>query len=413
MSDCGADAKNWNIDAAVYMPHHMEDFIYNMESSHSFKRLVQSLSVGVVAVAIVVTATLSPSTSAVYDNTEDTIAVEGCTAGAISTAYDLTSTAYASATVETSTVSVVASADTEEIVEEAEEEETVLYPDWADKLMITVDSLNVREEADIEADIVGKMHEGDVATVISEEDGWYYITSGNVTGYASADYCVVGDEAYELSLEVCSTVAKASTGGVRVRSEASTDSSILTTLGQDDTIEVDLSAEEIEGWIAVIYNSSTGYVSADLVTVSTDYGEAVTLAEEQAAAKAAAAKATTAAAQRAAILASSDDVTILAALIQLEAGSECYEGKVAVGAVVCNRVRSSRYPNTVTGVIYQSGQFSTASRVASVISSGVSSSCLQAAQQALNGYDNTGGATSFRPISSGRSGLVIGNQVFF
>ena len=113
--------------------------------------------------------------------------------------------------------------------------------------------------------------------------------------------------------------------------------------------------------------------------------------------------------------ASYDDVTILAALIQCEAGNECYDGQVAVGAVVCNRVRSGGYPGSVYGVVYQSGQFTPAARgsVASVAASGPNASCIQAAQAALAGTDNTGGALSFRPTSSGRGGVVIGNHVFF
>ena len=88
---------------------------------------------------------------------------------------------------------------------------------------------------------------------------------------------------------------------------------------------------------------------------------------------------------------------------------------VAVGAVVMNRLRSGVYPSSLYDVIYQSGQFTPAGngKVASVISSGVSGSCLQAAQEALSGVDNTGGALSFRRASSGQAGVVIGNHVFF
>ena len=80
-----------------------------------------------------------------------------------------------------------------------------------------------------------------------------------------------------------------------------------------------------------------------------------------------------------------------------------------------NRLRSGVYPSSLYDVIYQSGQFTPAGngKVASVISSGVSGSCLQAAQEALSGVDNTGGALSFRRASSGQAGVVIGNHVFF
>ena len=88
---------------------------------------------------------------------------------------------------------------------------------------------------------------------------------------------------------------------------------------------------------------------------------------------------------------------------------------VAVGAVVMNRVRSGSYPNSISGVIYQSGQFTPAGSggVANVLASGVRSSCLQAARDAINGTDNTNGALSFRSVSSGHAGRLIGANVFF
>ena len=134
----------------------------------------------------------------------------------------------------------------------------------------------------------------------------------------------------------------------------------------------------------------------------------------KAAAKAAQTKETTTV-QNASVSASYDDVTLLAALIQCEAGNELYEGQLAVGAVVMNRLRSGAYPSSISGVIYQSGQFPPAGQgmVASIAANGPKSSCVQAAQQALGGSDNTGGATCFSRASSGRAGVVIGNHVFY
>ena len=85
------------------------------------------------------------------------------------------------------------------------------------------------------------------------------------------------------------------------------------------------------------------------------------------------------------------------------------------GAVVMNRLRSGAYPSSISGVIYQSGQFPPAGRgmVASIAANGPKGSCVQAAQQALGGSDNTGGATCFSRASSGRAGVVIGNHVFY
>jgi hypothetical protein len=92
------------------------------------------------------------------------------------------------------------------------------------------------------------------------------------------------------------------------------------------------------------------------------------------------------------------EVALLAALIFCEAGNQLYEGKVAVGAVVMNRISSSRYPNTLEGVIYQRGQFTPAmtGKLARVLSSGrVPASCYDAAIDALNGAKPIGNALYF------------------
>ena len=117
-----------------------------------------------------------------------------------------------------------------------------------------------------------------------------------------------------------------------------------------------------------------------------------------------------------AIAGSTSDVAALAAIIECEAGGESYTGKVAVGAVVMNRLHSSKFPNTIMGVITQKNQFSpvASGRFSIVLARGANSSCVKAAKDALAGSDPTGGCLSFRATWSGNySGLVIGNQVFF
>lgn len=108
------------------------------------------------------------------------------------------------------------------------------------------------------------------------------------------------------------------------------------------------------------------------------------------------------------------DQAMLAALIQCEAGGESYEGKLAVGSVVMNRVSSSRFPNTVAGVIYQGGQFSpvASGRFASVLAAGANSSCTQAAAEVLGG-NITIGCLYFRRNDGSIPGTVIGNHVFY
>ena len=110
---------------------------------------------------------------------------------------------------------------------------------------------------------------------------------------------------------------------------------------------------------------------------------------------------------------SADDLTLLAAIIYCEAGNQPWDGKVAVGAVVLNRVASSSFPDTIYDVIYQSGQFTPASNgsLASALANGVPDECVQAAQAALNGENPVGGALYFNTGSG--QGMVIGDHQFY
>ena len=112
---------------------------------------------------------------------------------------------------------------------------------------------------------------------------------------------------------------------------------------------------------------------------------------------------------------SSSEEVLLGAIIQCEAGGEPYAGKLAVGSVIINRVHSPRFPNSLTGVIYQSGQFTPArsGRLALVLQSGrVDASCMQAAREVLAGKI-TINCLYFCMNYGGVKGTVIGNQVFY
>ncbi len=106
---------------------------------------------------------------------------------------------------------------------------------------------------------------------------------------------------------------------------------------------------------------------------------------------------------------------LLACLIYCEAGSEPYEGQVAVGAVVMNRCMSGAFPDTITGVIYQSGQFAPvrSGRLAARLTQGANDSCYRAADAALSGQSPVGDCLFFRTVIPEIKGHVIGNHVFY
>ena len=296
---------------------------------------------------------------------------------------------------------------------------------WQNCLMADVnDYLYVRASADPDAQIVGKLYKGDVAEIQETGDAWTHVASGNVDGYVNNDYCVTGTEALTYAQQNFDTEAEVLTNGLRIRSEADENASVITAVSEGTTLKVDSSVETDDEWVAVVYGGTTRYVSADYVTTSLALGEGVTIEEEQAelariaeeeAAKKAAQVTEVTTVQNEAVEASVDDVTLLAAIIQCEAGNEVYEGQLAVGAVIMNRVRAGGYPSTVHDVIYQKSQFppAGAGTVASVAARGPNQSCLQAAEGALNGTGNAGGATCLRRASSGHAGVVIGNHVFY
>ena len=105
-------------------------------------------------------------------------------------------------------------------------------------------------------------------------------------------------------------------------------------------------------------------------------------------------------------------------VINGEARGESYEGQVAVGAVVLNRVKHSSFPNTIAGVIYQKGAFTAVDD--GQINNVIQSTCMNAAQDALNGWDPTGGAIYYYNPKTATSSWIrsrpiiktIGNHVF-
>ncbi len=172
-------------------------------------------------------------------------------------------------------------------------------------------------------------------------------------------------------------------------------------------------SETEDGWICIDYEGQDGYVSAEYVALDflIDAGETM----DEIKAREEAEREAKRHVNYGEYTTDADTTLLLAALIQCEAGGESYEGQVAVGAVVMNRVRSAAYPDSIHGVIYASGQFTPAlnGKVNRVYESGrIKESCIQAAQEALSGVSNVGDLTHFRR-NNGREGLVIGNHVFY
>lgn len=281
---------------------------------------------------------------------------------------------------------------------------------WADKAVADLTSSNgytlIRSGEDSSSDCVGVLTPGALVTVEGEENGWTKISSGNIEGYVSSDLLVTGAEVEAEYLEENTVYGTVNIAGTPVYSGESTGSPVLMTL--EDKAGVTLISAD-NGWFKVKVNGQTGYISANAVSINADTHDAVTLAEFEA--ETGIVPDTTTNTVDSSY--SQDDINLLAALIHCEAGGESYTGKVAVGAVVLNRVNSASFPNTISEVIYQSGQFTPASSgaLAATLASGVDADCYAAAQDAINGANPVGSCLYFH--AGGGSGLTIGNQTFY
>lgn len=313
---------------------------------------------------------------------------------------------------EQKTVETTQAAEEQKTVEatQAAEEQTAPDP-WSSRVLPKVDEfLNIRSEANPESALLGKLPRGAMAEVLENAGEWTKISSGSVTGYVKTEYLAIGAEAKQLASETCPLMATIQANSLRVRKEASEDAGVLTLVGSGKSFQV---LEQNADWVKIAYKEGKeGYVAASYVTVDLQIGKAISVEEEaEAARKAAEEKARAEAAeaearaksvpvetvQGEAMAATVDETTLLAAVVQMEAGGQGYEGMLAVASVVMNRVNSGRYPNTITEVIYQRGQFPGAHNgiLDRILSKGPRQDCIQVAQDALNGKNNAAGYLGF------------------
>ena len=165
---------------------------------------------------------------------------------------------------------------------EGEESEEVSEEESFKSLVIAKvnDYVNVRDlPSEEDGEIIGKLYDKSVGYFIEEENGWYKIKSGSVEGYVKAEYCVTGEDAVELAKEVGTRIATVTTTTLKVRSGPGLDQEVLGLVPIEDELVVE---EELDGWVKVSIEEGDGYVSLDYVTLSTEFVEAESKAEEEA-----------------------------------------------------------------------------------------------------------------------------------
>ncbi|MBR1929932.1 MAG: SH3 domain-containing protein [Lachnospiraceae bacterium] len=173
-------------------------------------------------------------------------------------------------------VEQVAAAEPEVVEEAAEPTEEDMFRNLV--IAQVNNYVNVRSLPSEEGEIVGKLYDDSVGTFLAEENGWYQINSGSVTGYVKGEFCVTGEEAVELAKKVGTRLATVNTTTLFVRTEATTDSSVLGMVPIEDELVV---LDETEGWVKVDVEEGIGWVSTDYVNLHTEFVKAESKEEEE------------------------------------------------------------------------------------------------------------------------------------
>ena len=248
------------------------------------------------------------------------------------------------------------------------------------------DMLDIHAEANTASAVVGQVMEDGHVAILAKYNDWVQIQAGEIAGWVPAENLVETEISNEEAVAANEQVIAERTGATASEDEFFAEEEVQ----QDETAALQAEASEA--------------VQNEIEEVQTAEEAARLEAEAQQAALAA---------QTAAI--STEELKLLANIIYCEAGSESYVGKVAVGNVIMNRVKSASQPNTITEVVYAKGQFSpvrNGSLQRALSSDKADAACYQAAIEALAGAQPVGGKLFFRR-NNGRSGQVIGHHVFY
>ena len=298
------------------------------------------------------------------------------------------------------------------------------------------DMLDIHAEANTASAVIGQVMEDGHVAILAKYNDWVQIQAGEIAGWVPAENLVETEISNEEAVAANEQVIAERTGATASEDEFFAEEEVQ----QDETAALQAEAseaaqneiEEVQAAEEAARLEAEAQAKAAVEEAARIEAEAQAKAAEEAArleaeaqAKAAAEEAARieAEAQQAALAAqtaqtaaiSAEELKLLANIIYCEAGSESYVGKVAVGNVIMNRVKSASQPNTITEVVYAKGQFSpvrNGSLQRALSSDKADAACYQAAIEALAGAQPVGGKLFFRR-NNGRSGRVIGHHVFY
>ena len=264
------------------------------------------------------------------------------------------------------------------------------------------DMLDIHAEANTASAVIGQVMEDGHVAILAKYNDWVQIQAGEIAGWVPAENLVETEISNEEAVAANEQVIAERTGETASEDEFFAEEEVQ----QDETAALQAEASEAA-------QNEIEEVQAAEEAARIEAEAQAKAAAEEAARLAAEAQQAALAAQTAAI--SAEELKLLANIIYCEAGSESYVGKVAVGNVIMNRVKSASQPNTITEVVYAKGQFSpvrNGSLQRALSSDKADAACYQAAIEALAGAQPVGGKLFFRR-NNGRSGQVIGHHVFY
>ncbi len=265
--------------------------------------------------------------------------------------------------------------------------------------------VNIRDKATTESEINGKLYKNSAARILDTIGDWYYIESGGVMGYIKTDYLKTGLSDEELVENYGTLRVSINTDGLNVREAPDIEAKKLTVVYNNEIYPV---IELYDEWLKIDITDDRiiGYVSKEYVELLVAFEKAISKEEEEELKKLQEEeriKKETEVKYRDEVDYTQDELKLLACLVHAEAGNQCYEGKLAVANVVLNRVKTSKYPNSINDVIYQPGQF-TVARTGSLAkqldryedySTKSQQLTIKAAKAALSGANNIGSRLYF------------------
>ena len=282
------------------------------------------------------------------------------------------------------------------------------------------DMLDIHAEANTASAVIGQVMEDGHVAILAKYNDWVQIQAGEIAGWVPAENLVETEISNEEAVAANEQVIAERTGETASEDEFFAEEEVQ----QDETAALQAEAseaaqneiEEVQAAEEAARIEAEAQAKAAAEEAAQLAAQAQAKAAEEAARIAAESQQAALAAQAAQTAAiSSEELKLLANIIYCEAGSESYVGKVAVGNVIMNRVKSASQPNTITEVVYAKGQFSpvrNGSLQRALSSDKADAACYQAAIEALAGAQPVGGKLFFRR-NNGRSGQVIGHHVFY